>query len=129
MLAFLAAGLVGPALASDAPGPKHGWVTPGKVRALAFVPVPGFPSMLQGDWGNAGLSLAVTAPAVALWVGAATTTAEWRAESWAVSAGGAYAATVVVNQVMGMRSYRRARPLVAVHPQRGGARVVVHATF
>lgn len=113
---------------TEAPRSRRG-LTPGKVRALAFVPFPGFPSLVQGDLPEAGLSLALTAPMATWWVVAADRTAKWEEERWAVSIGGAYAVTVVVNQITGMRSFRRHSPTVSVSPRPGGAMVTVHAAW
>ena len=86
--------------------------------------------MVQGDVGNTGLAFALVAPAATIWVAAASDTAQWPEEAWAVSGAGAYVATVLVNQLTGLRSLRKRRAAASVvpHPS-GGASVWVAAQF
>jgi len=98
-------------------------MTESQIVRSSFVPIPGLPSLKQGDGGGFGLSLAVVVPTTALWVGAVGKNAQSAPELIGLGALGFYATTVLTNQVMGMRSYNAA---LAVSPlESGGATVQV----
>ena len=101
-----------------------------KMIAMSFVPVPGITSLAQGDPGGFGIALGVVVPSTAVWVGAVGNSGQSAAEFGVLSVAGFYAATVITNQVVGMRSLRRGKPTVTVLPgARGGATVSVGARF
>ena len=116
-----------PAIARSEAPPRP-W-RPRTARALAMVPVPGFPSMVQGDWAGAGLSAAVAVPLGALWAHAATRTARYEQEGIVVGIAGAYLTTVLTNQLTGMRSLarrnERLKATLSVHPGAPGRTTTV----
>ena len=107
-------------------------MTPSKVTALSFVPLPGVPAMAQKDWGNVGLAWGVAAPSAALFVlgsAASQETPDFGNPGFLLSAaGGAYLSVVFANQVTGMRAYEKARSTqvgLAPMPVEGGGGAVL----
>lgn len=93
-----------------------------RVLALSFAPLPGLPSLVQGDEAGFGLAVATVVPATVLWVGATGKNSQSPLQHALLGAGGYYAATVVANQVFGLRSLRRADAAVGLVPTaEGGA--------
>jgi hypothetical protein len=91
--------------------------TDAKVFGMSFVPLPGYPSLAQGDAGGFALSMAVVIPATVGWIGATGKNAQSAPEHAAMSIGGFYVATVAINQLFGMRTKnRRAKVAVGVQP-------------
>ena len=107
-------------------------MTRDRVLALSFVPIPGYPSLAQGDAAGFGLAVAAVVPATALWVGATGKSAQSPAGHVALGAAGYYAATVAANQALGFRTFRRGESTLAVGvapTEQGGTSVrltVVH---
>lgn len=97
-----------------------------RVVALSFVPVPGLPSLAQGDAGGFALALGVVAPSTVVWVGAVGRTGQSVPEFAALSAAGYYAVTVLANQVTGFRTLEKStRIRVGVAPAPGGGTVTL----
>lgn len=110
-----------------APGDKtpkppkvQGPVTVGALDAL--VPIPGYPALKNGDMGGFGMAMAVTLPVTAGWIGATGSESTSLPEHAALSVGGFYVTTVVVNHIIGQRMKSAA---VTVAPREGGAQVGV----
>ena len=102
---------------AKAPKSKVGSSSDAKVFGMSFVPLPGYPSLAQGDKGGFALSMAVVIPATIGWVGATGKNAQSAPEHAAMSIGGFYVATVAMNQLFGMRSKnRKAKVAVGVQP-------------
>lgn len=97
-----------------APPRPAGVLEPEKVVALSFTPLPGFPSLRQGDGVGFAKALGIVAPATALWVGAVGKNAQSLPETAALGAVGFYAATVLANQVTGAASSKKRRNSKAV---------------
>ncbi len=121
-----------PAPVADEPGARpprkpRRELTRGQVTALSFVPVPGLPSLMQGD--GAGFAIAMSAATVgsAIWVGAVGFGASSAGEHAALGATGTYVCSVAASQILGERSRRRAS--LAVLPTHGGAKVTWVASF
>jgi hypothetical protein len=74
---------------------------PGHARsvALGFVPFPGLPSLVQGDYGGFGGALGTAVATSAAWVGLTGTVSTSRGEHAALGAVGAYLFTVASNQL------------------------------
>ncbi|TVQ93171.1 MAG: hypothetical protein EA397_05195 [Deltaproteobacteria bacterium] len=70
----------------------------------AFVPVPGYTALKDGDMKGFGMAMAVTLPVTAAWVGVTGGQSQSAPEHIAMSAGGFYLTTVVVNQIFGVSS-------------------------
>jgi hypothetical protein len=98
-----------------------------RIIGWSFVPLPGLPSLLQGDGGGFATACAIVAPATVLWVGAVGQNTQSRAQHLAFAAGGFYAATVAANQVFGLRSQDRAAT-VSVLPSSSGQGAFVGLT-
>lgn len=100
-----------------------------RVTALGFVPVPGLPSAVQGDWAGFGTALAVGAGATAGWVAATGRSATRRGEHIALGVVGAYALTVATNQIFGHHPLsgdaRRTQVAAAVAPPSQGQGAVL----
>jgi hypothetical protein len=94
-----------------------------QVATLSFIPVPGFPSLMQRDYTGFGLSVASTAAASALWIGASGHTAQRREEQVLVGVAGVYLATVAANHLFGELSRRKAS--IAVTPSERGSGAMV----
>lgn len=104
-------------------------LTRARVDALRFVPLPGYPSLVAGDMQGFGIALAAVVPATVLWVGATGKAAQTRVGHVALGLGGYYAATVVANEVLGLRTVKHEGTAVGVVPTRnGGAGVQVTIT-
>ena len=84
-----------------APPPEYGERT---TRALAFVPVPGFPSLLQRDLESFGYAWAGVVPATAAVVYVSGHAASRRGQFLLMSVAGYYGVTVAANQVLGTRT-------------------------
>lgn len=95
-----------------------------KVVGMSFVPVPGLPSLLQGDTGGFATALGIVVPSTALWMGASWKTGQSSTEFLGLSVAGFYTATVLANQVTGLKSLERGKKTVGVVPSRGGSPVV-----
>lgn len=117
------------AVATGSPRAKHARapLTRSRVDALRFVPLPGYPSLVVGDTGGFGLALGAVIPATALWIGATGKTTQSPVGQIALGLGGYYAATVVANEVLGMRTLKhQGGTAVGVVPTaKGGASVQV----
>jgi hypothetical protein len=109
-----------PTPADVPPPPTNEGLTRGQVMGLAFVPIPGFPSLFQRDLVGFGLSWAAAAPAGVIFVGATGATASRRGQLVGVGLAGAYVLTVSVNQVMGVRSLEGG-PVIGITPSGDGA--------
>ncbi|MBX2801140.1 MAG: hypothetical protein KTR31_25895 [Myxococcales bacterium] len=113
-----------------APPPEVPVADERRVVALSFVPVPGLPSLAQKDPVGFGVAMGIVVPSTALWIGAVGETGQSSAEFLALSAAGFYAATVLTNQVLGLRSLRRRKAMVTVVPtEQGTATMTVGASF
>jgi len=97
---------------------------PSEGAASAFVPVPGYTALRDGDMGGFGLALAVVVPTTAAWVGLTGSQSQSLGEHAALSVGGYYLTTVLVNQVLGS-SGARAAVGVAPLPGARGAQVSI----
>ena len=84
-----------------APPPTYGERA---TRALAFVPVPGFPSLLQRDLESFGYAWAGVVPATAAVVYVSGHAASRRGQFLLLSVAGYYGVTVAANQVLGTRT-------------------------
>jgi hypothetical protein len=111
-----------------------GEMTPGKVTALSFVPLPGTSAIAQKDWGNVGLAWGIAVPSAALFVvgsAASQDKPDFGNPGFLLSAaGGSYLSIVFANQVTGMRAYQKGKDRkVGLSPMPvqggGGAMVVV----
>lgn len=87
-----------------------------RVVALSFVPIPGFPSLMQKDYGSFGIALATSVAASTGWVLGTGHTATSRGEHALMSVAGAYAFTVAANQALGFRSLNRSKVALSVAP-------------
>jgi hypothetical protein len=103
------------------------WTDARVVRA-SFVPLPGYPSLAQGDAAGFALAWAVVLPSAAAVVAASGAGSQGPAEHALLAASGIYATTVVANQALGKRSLD-ARVGLVVAPDRDGARVVAAGRF
>ncbi len=101
----------------------------GRIIAMSFVPVPGLPSLLEKDAVGVATAMGIVVPSTAIWVGAVGQTGQSGAEFGALSFAGFYAATVVANQVTGLRSLEKRKTKVSVLPAPGGSTVAVGGTF
>lgn len=99
--------------------PAPGGLSRGQVAGLAFIPVPGFPSLYQRDLRRFGLSWIAVVPATAVYVGAAGASSVRRGQLLGLGLAGYYVTTVAVNQVMGIHSLE-STPLISLEPQPGG---------
>lgn len=100
-----------------AKAPKSGTTSDAKIFGMSFVPLPGYPSLAQGDGAGFAMSLAVVLPATVGWIGATGKNAQSVPEHAAMSIGGFYVATVAINQLFGKRSKNRASKIaVGVSP-------------
>ena len=94
------------------PEPARG-LTPGRITALSFVPLPGVPAMAQKDWGNAGLAWGIALPSAALFVVGSAASQEspdlTNPGFLLTAAGGSYLSMIFANQVTGMRAYQARR--------------------
>jgi hypothetical protein len=90
----------------------------------AFVPLPGYTALRQGDMRGFGLGLAVAVPTTAAWVGLTGSQSQSAPEHAALSVGGYYLTTVLVNQVLGV-SGSGAKVGIAPLPGARGAQVGV----
>ncbi len=108
---------------SVTPPPVRGTWTRERVMASSFVPLPGYTSFAQGDTAGGLLSLATVVPLTVAWTGVTGKASQTTGEHVALSVGGFYAATVVANQVFGLRTQRRT-VAASVEPIEGGAVIV-----
>ncbi|MCB9758859.1 MAG: hypothetical protein H6739_03390 [Alphaproteobacteria bacterium] len=81
--------------------------------AAAFVPVPGFPALLDRDWAGVGLSWAVAAPSTAAVAMISGQAASHPRQAVGMTLAGYYVATVAANRLFSGRA------LVAVGPTPG----------
>ncbi len=96
-------------------------------RALDFVPIPGFSSIVQGDRRRAAIAWAVVVPGTAAMF-TVSGYASWRRQQLALAGLSSYVVlTLAVNQVLGERS-RADAPRLAVVPLEGGAAVTATVT-
>ncbi len=105
------------------PPPTRDTWTRERVMASSFVPLPGYTSFAQGDTAGGLLSLATVVPLTVAWTGITGKTSQTSGEHAALSIGGFYAATVVANQVFGLRTQQRT-VAASVQPVDGGAVIV-----
>lgn len=87
--------------------------------ASAFVPIPGYSALRDRDMGGFGLSLAVVVPTTAAWVGLTGSQSQSVGEHVALSVGGYYLTTVLVNQVVGASGSRAAVGIAPLPGARG----------
>lgn len=99
----------GPPRALRTPQPFVGGFDQQRVIAMSFTPVPGLPSLKQGDPTGFAAALGIVVPTTALWVGAVGQNAQSVPETAALGVVGFYAATVIANQVTGLSSMKRNR--------------------
>ena len=83
----------------------------------ALVPVPGYPALKRGDMTTFGVALGVAVPTTIAWIGATGSQSQSLPEHAALSVGGYYLSTVVINHVVGARMNRAG---VAVGPTERG---------
>ena len=109
---------------------SKGGMSDSKVFGLSFVPLPGYPSLAQGDGAGFALSMAIVLPATAGWIGATGKNAQSTPEHAAMSFAGFYVATVAINQLFGMRSKRRkAKMALGVQPVPKGKGAMVQVAM
>jgi hypothetical protein len=111
-------------------GPKGGGggatFTKQKVAATSLIPVPGLPSLLMGDGGNAALAWGLALPAAGGFVGASlAATPDAPGEGAALMGGGIYLSILFANQVTGMRSLKAQGVVVTPMPMEQGGGLVV----
>lgn len=96
--------------------------------ALAFVPVPGFPSLVERDVPGFGLSLAVAVPGTLAFAAAGEGAGWSRPQTIAAGAAGYYACTVAANQLI---PRLRAAPQVRFSPGAGDSAtgITAHLTL
>lgn len=99
---------------------ERGDLSPDRLVALSFVPVPGYPAAVAGDWTGFGMGLAVAVPTTVVWLGATGKSAQSPAGHVLMGLGGYYAATVVTNQVLSATRLRDAGVAVGVGPTEHG---------
>jgi hypothetical protein len=90
--------------------------------ARAWVPVPGYGALRDGDYAGFALGMATVVPTTALWTGAVGSNAQSPGQHLAMTLAGYYVATVVVNQIFETRS---APVAVGIAPAPQGAHAVV----
>jgi len=73
-------------------------------RALAFVPIPGFPSLLSRDLPNFGYAWVAVVPATAAVVYVSGRASSRRGQFLLMSVAGYYGVTVAANQILGTRT-------------------------
>lgn len=101
-----------------------------KIAALSFVPVPGLPSILQGDGAGAAIAAGIFVPSAAVWAVGVRQVAGTNKEALVATAAGLYAALVFTNHVTGMRSLERERIGVTAAPMgQKAAGVIVDRSF
>lgn len=76
--------------------------TSGDAPLDAFVPIPGYAALKRGDGKGFALAMAIVVPASAAWVGLTGSQSQSAPEHAAMSVGGFYLTTVVVNQILGV---------------------------
>ncbi len=87
----------------EKPSVPAGAVVPDSIAAASFVPIPGFPSLKNGDGKGFGMAMATVLPSTVVWVGISGKSTT-NAGQWALmSVGGFYAMTVVANQAIALR--------------------------
>lgn len=97
-----------------------------QVIRASFAPIPGLPSIRQGDGAGFGLAMVVVVPTTAAWVGVVGKSAQTVPEHAVLGAAGFYTATVLANQIFGLRSMERSLSVaVAPSPDGAGSMVVV----
>ncbi len=113
------------AVAGKAPkAPKEpkvaaGPTVPSEGAGDAFVPLPGYTALKQGDMTGFGVGMAVAVPTTAAWVGLTGSQSQSAPEHIALSAGGFYLTTVLVNQVLGASGSRASVSVAPVQGARG----------
>lgn len=111
-------------LADAAPAPAQKPtppIDPARLRKLSYLPVPGLPSLVQGDRVGVAASLAIAVPGAVAIVAVAGHAATQPAGMIGLSLLGCYGMSVAVNQAIGLRGLQ-----VAVHPlPEGGASLQV----
>lgn len=105
------------ALAQAAPYPAP--PGPADPRFDAFVPLPGFPSLRQGDIGGFGLSWLMVVPTTTVLVLAANEASERPHQLVAASAASYYLSTVAANQLV-PQLRARSQVSVGLWPSQGG---------
>lgn len=112
---------VAPAPVVEAPPPLPPRFTPAQAHALAWIPLPGMPSLAAGDAGGMALSWAVAVPTGTAWVFAAGATAAHERDHVIMSIIGCYATTVAVNHLISApRASTRPAVAVGLGPNRRG---------
>lgn len=113
-----------PAAADPAPGQPpaaRGGPSDATLRALAWVPLPGTPSLARKDWGGFAASMGVALPGSALMVGIAGQASFTREQLIATGVGSFYILTVAMNKAIGLRGLDAG---VAVQPRTDGGLVI-----
>ena len=109
---------------SPAPSPARTGPSASTLRALAWLPLPGLPSMARGDWGGVGASYAVAIPGTVGLVAVAGQASFTQGQLIAAGAGSYYLLTVAVNKSFGLRGLDM--PVTVVPVAGGGAVAMVH---
>ncbi len=101
-----------------------------RVMALSFVPVPGLPSLAQGDQLGFAESVGIVGASTIAWAIVSDRASQSAVETFGMSFAGFYTVTVLSNQVLGMRSLEKGQPVVGIAPTaQGGTAVTVGARF
>jgi hypothetical protein len=113
--------------------PSRPTLTPKRVAALSFAPVPGLPSLLQRDYAGFAGAMLTTAGLTTAFVAASGVTSTKRSEHVLLSIFGAYASSVCSSQLFGHLTLKRSKMQVAVTPQFdksgiGGVALQLHMT-
>ncbi|MBN2800576.1 MAG: hypothetical protein JXX28_15650 [Deltaproteobacteria bacterium] len=110
------------------PPPKGPSNAHSRVMGRSLIPLPGYPSMAEGDMANAGMAWAVTLPATGLWVSTVLHSTDSLPVAALAGVGGFYAITVVTNQVFGLKSAEGAAGVSVLPTQVGTGAVVAFHT-
>lgn len=106
-----------PTATPTGPGPTAGTpasLTSERLHALAFVPLPGAPSLVRKDWAGFASSWAVAVPCTAALVATSGGAAFTKTQLVALGAGSYYASAVLSNLIFGSRSGGAGAPTAAV---------------
>jgi hypothetical protein len=90
---------------ADGKPAKPGSFDRDRTVAMSFAPVPGLPSLANGDATGFGLAIATVVPATVAWVGVVGKNTQSAPSFVGVSLAGFYAFTVVANQAFGLRGH------------------------
>jgi hypothetical protein len=89
-------------------------LTPARIAALSFVPLPGFPSLLKRDYGAFGAAFATTVGVSAALIASTGAGATSQSERIGISVLGTYVASVASSQLFGHLNLRRPAALAVV---------------